>query len=99
VGALVESTVPGLEVGSLYEGAIGGEGVVGGLAATQSASTGNTTTGFGFFGGSISAGPLAGFQVGIIYSGNEFGVYYEKHKGPYATGGGYAFASCGTGSN
>lgn len=95
VGGLVESTVPGLEVGSLYEGAVGGEGLVTGLAATQSASTGNTTTGFGFFGGSISAGPLAGLQVGIIYSGNEFGVYYESHKGPYAGGGGYAVSSCG----
>ena len=97
VGALVESTVPGLDVGPLYEGAVGGEGPVAGLATTTSATTG-TRSAFGFLGGSLSSGPLAGLQVGIIYSNNEFGVYLESHKGFNAGGGGFAFSNCAASS-
>jgi RHS repeat-associated protein len=99
MGAVVDSTVSGIDVGPLYEGAVGGEGPAGGYAVTQSATTGRYS-GFGFFGASVSAGPLAGLQVGIIASGDMFGVYFESHKGPFAGGSGYAFSSCGTtGSN
>jgi hypothetical protein len=91
VGAVTESTVSGIDVGPLYEGAIGGEGVVGGSAFIQSATTGRWSS-FSFFGGSLSAGPLSGLQVGIIYSSNEFGVYFESHKGPFAGGSGYAIS-------
>jgi hypothetical protein len=93
-GAVVDSTVSGLDVGSLSELGLGGEGLVGGVAVTTSATTG-VTSNFGFFGGGISAGPLAGLQVGLIFSGDIFGVYFESHKGPFAGGSGYAFSSCG----
>ena len=93
-GSILESTVSGLDVGSLYEGAVGGEGGVAGLAITQSSTTGNTG-GFAFGGGGASAGPLAGVQVGAIVSSQEFGFYYESHRGPFAGGGGFAFSSCG----
>jgi hypothetical protein len=93
-GAVVDSTVSGLDVGSLSELGLGGEGLVGGVAVTTSATTG-VTSNFGFFGGGISAGPLAGLQVGLIFSGDIFGAYFESHKGPFAGGSGYALSSCG----
>jgi RHS repeat-associated protein len=93
-GAVVDSTVSGLDVGSLSELGLGGEGPVGGVAVTTSARTG-VTSNFGFFGGGISAGPLAGLQVGLIFSGDIFGAYFESHKGPFAGGSGYALSSCG----
>ena len=91
VGAVTESTVSGIDVGSLYEGGLGGEGLVAGTALNQSAITGRWSN-FSFVGGSISTGPLAGLQLGIIFSGSELGVYYESHKGPYAGGSGYAIS-------
>ena len=94
VGSILESTVSNLDVGSLYEGALGGEGGVVGGAVTQSFRTGKTG-GFAFGGGSLSAGPLAGLQVGMLLSGNDVGLYYETHRGPVAGGGGFAFSACG----
>lgn len=64
VGGITQSTVSGLDVGSLYEGSAGGEGVVLGGAVTQSFTTGKTS-GFAFGGGSLSAGPLGGVQVDL----------------------------------
>lgn len=93
-GSILESTVSNLDVGSLYEGALGGEGGVMGGAVTQSFTTGKTS-GFAFGGGSISAGPLAGLQVGMIFSPDDVGFYFETHRGPVAAGGGFAFSSCG----
>lgn len=83
-----------IDVGSLYEGALGGEGGVLGAAVTQSFTTGKTT-GFAFGGGSVSAGPLAGLQIGMIWSPDDVGVYYETHRGVVAGGGGVAFSICG----
>jgi RHS repeat-associated protein len=92
-GAVVDSSVPSIDVGSLSEVGFGGEGIVAGVALTKSAVTGS----YGYFyfgGGSISAGPLAGLQVGIIVSGSEAGVYYEHHGALASGGAGYVLSSC-----
>lgn len=96
MGSIVDSDLSGLDVGSLYEGALGGEGGVGGVAITQSFRTGKVG-GFGFGGGSLSAGPLAGMQVGGLAGTGGFGLYYEFHRGPFAGGGGFGFSDCGGG--
>jgi len=92
-GQLLESTVEGLDVGPLYEGSIGPEGVTVGGAITQSLRTGKTS-GFAFGGGKLSAGPLAGIQVGAIAGPNELGLYVEGHRGPTAHGTGIAISIC-----
>lgn len=97
VGGITESTVSGLDVGSLYEGSAGGEGVALGGAVTQSFTTGKTS-GFTFGGGSLSVGPLGGIQVGPIVGPDEFGLYFESHIGKAAGGFGFAFSSCPTNS-
>lgn len=57
-GSIRASTVSNLDVGSLYKGALGGEGGVVGGAVTQSFRTGKGGSVFG--GGSLSAGPFGG---------------------------------------
>jgi RHS repeat-associated protein len=94
VGGIVSSDVQGLDVGSLTEVGFGGEGGLVGYARTRSAVTGKSS-GFGFVGGSISAGPFAGADAGAIFSLHELGFYYEGHAGTTAGGGGYAVTSCG----
>jgi len=91
-GQLVESTVPGLEVGPLYEVSVGDGGTVGG-AVNQNLLTGQTS-GFVFGGGKLSTGPLAGVQFGGIVAPNAVGLYYEGHRGPVAAGGGFAISIC-----
>ena len=92
-GQLVESTVPGLDVGPLYEAAVGPEGAAVGGAVTQSLLTGKTS-GFAFGGGKLSLGPLAGVQAGSILGPNELGMYFEGHRGLTAGGIGFAFSTC-----
>ncbi len=92
-GGIVESNLQGLDDGPLYELSLGGEGGVVGGAFTQSASTGRST-GFVFAGISLSAGPLAGGQLGTFLGPNEFGLYLEGHNGLTAGGVGFAFTSC-----
>jgi uncharacterized membrane protein len=48
-----------------------------------------------FFGVGLSAGPLAGLQVGAVGGSKWSGVYFEGHVGPVALGaGGYLSSSC-----
>ena len=95
VGAIVDSTLNSLDIGPMYEGALGGEGGAVGGAFTQSANAG-TYGGFVFAGGSLSAGPLAGVQVGVYMGPHDFGIYFEGHRGPTAGGVGFGFTSCPT---
>lgn len=64
-----------------------------GGAITQSAKTGKFS-GFGFLGGGLSAGPLAGMQGGFIFSTSFVGFYYEGHLGSTAAGGGGLLTKC-----
>jgi hypothetical protein len=95
VGAIVESTLSGIDPGSLYEGSVGGEGGAAGVTYTGSFSTGNSSA-FGFVGASVSAGPLAGGQAGTFLapSNGEFGVYLEGHRGTTAGGVGFGSSNC-----
>ncbi len=44
--------------------------------------------------GKLSAGPLAGVQIGPVLGPNEFGAYFESHRGLTAGGFGVAFSIC-----
>ncbi|MDQ0250081.1 RHS repeat-associated protein [Sphingomonas kyeonggiensis] len=100
VGVITEEdTRDGTSVGVLTEGWLGGEALSGGgglIVGTNGKAP--SVSGFGFGGLSLSAGPLAGLQVGLI--GNPFtgtlGIYVEGHLGTTAYGaGGYVQHSCG----
>ena len=93
VGGIAESNSPGLDVGSLYEGGIGGEGGFLGLAVVRSAST-NQTRAYGMLGVGLSAGPHAGAQIGIIFRRDEIGMFYEGHVGAAAGGAGHGVGKC-----
>ena len=80
----------GSSMGSLTEAWIGGEGADVGIGKITNAKDSPLSGGFIFGGGSISAGPFAGAQVGIVVGWGWIGVYYEGHAGPVAGGqGGY----------
>jgi hypothetical protein len=72
-GAITESSVAGLDVGTLYEVGAGGELFSVGGARARSATNG-TSSGFSYFGLSLSAGPIAGIQAGLILSPYLLGV-------------------------
>lgn len=77
-----------------------GEGEV--LAAGAGKITAPTDTSplqglFGFVGLGISAGPLAGFQLGYAGAGSRGGFYLEAHAGPLAGGAGIYLRSCKAG--
>lgn len=99
-GGIVEAdSVNGVSAGSLVEGWLGGEIAAGGVGKITSKSSSSVLKGwFGFFGASISAGPLAGLQVGVASGGGWSGLYVVGHVGPVALGsGGYLRSSCKAG--
>ncbi len=63
------------------------------MALAGSLSTGKYDL-FGFGGGNLSAGPLAGVQAGDLLLKNGFGVYVEGHRGLAAGGFGFALTLC-----
>jgi hypothetical protein len=76
----------------LSEGWIGGEGADLGLGKVT--VPGNLLNGFfSFLGLSISAGPLAGGQIGFVGGLDQgwIGLYVEGHGGPGAGGAGVYF--------
>ena len=96
-GGIVETdTDEGTSTGNITEAWGGGEVAdLGGGKITGTANKGPLSGWFGFTGASISAGPLAGLQVGVVGSYGWAGVYIEGHVGPWARGaGGYLKSSC-----
>jgi hypothetical protein len=90
----VDSSTQGLSSGSISEGWAGGEGGVVGGAYVQDSGTGKLSS-FGFVGIGISAGPLAGAQVGFYYAGSsDFGLYLEGHGVSRAGGSGVGLTPC-----
>ena len=83
----------GADFGSLLEFWMGGEGGQVGGALTNSAA-GKGIGGFTFAGIGLSAGPLAGGQIGLYAEKNGAGVYAEGHHGPGAGGVGLGLTSC-----
>ena len=82
-----------IDFGTLGEGWAGGEGGVLGAAATHSLMTGQSGF-FTFAGTGVSAGPLAGGQLGTYVERNGSGVYVEGHGGLAAGGAGIGMTSC-----
>ncbi len=98
-GIFEHDTVDGNMAGSLVEGWLGGEVLLGGLGKISSSADTSPFKGwFGFLGGGLSAGPLAAFQFGIAGSKGWGGLYVEGHLGHVAWGtGGYLRTSCKAG--
>jgi RHS repeat-associated protein len=96
-GAIHEhDSIDGNSNGSLVEAFGGGEGAAVGGGKITSSGDKSIFQGFiGFVGASISAGPLAGLQVGYVGGKGFSGLYVEGHLGPVAYGtGGYLRSSC-----
>ena len=96
-GAIHEhDSIDGNSNGSLVEAFGGGEGAAVGGGKITSSDDKSIFQGFiGFVGASISAGPLAGLQVGYVGGKGFSGLYVEGHLGPVAYGtGGYLRSSC-----
>ena len=89
-GGISESnSSSGSTAGSLVEGWVGGEGGVAGVGKITTPSEPSPLQGwFGFAGGGVSRGPLAGSQVGVAKGDNWVGLYIEGHAGHFALGGG-----------
>ncbi|WP_306591897.1 RHS repeat-associated core domain-containing protein [Geothrix sp. 21YS21S-4] len=92
-GAIHEiDTAEGHSTGLLTEAWGGGEvAVLGGgkITTVENVKSGGVLSGgFVFGGASLSAGPLAGTQLGIVSGPGWIGVYWEGHAGPGAVGGG-----------
>lgn len=87
-GGIIESdSKKGTQSGLLSEGWVGGEAAQLGIGKVT--KPGEAINGwFGFGGLGISAGPLAGCQVGIVVGNGWIGVYAEGHLTAGATGGG-----------
>lgn len=99
-GGIVESnSSSGYSAGSLVEGWAGGEGPVAGIGKITTPSDSSPLQGvFGFSGVGVSAGPLAGAQVGGAMGDHWAGLYIEGHAGPWALGGGaYIGTDCSKG--
>ena len=67
---------------------------MGGGKITSPTDTGALQGFLGFVGVGISAGPLAGFQVGYVAGSGWGGLYIEAHAGPIAGGAGGYLRSC-----
>ena len=96
-GGIYEAdSVDGVSGGALTEGWGGGEGpLLGGGKITTPSDTSPLKGLFGFAGVGISAGPLAGFQIGYAGGAGWGGLYLEGHVGGFAAGaGGYQRTSC-----
>ena len=79
----------GMSGGALNEMWIGGEGPVAGIGKISSPTDTSPLQGWlGFVGGSISAGPLAGAQLGYAAGYGWGGLYLEGHIGTIAAGAG-----------
>ena len=89
-------SVSGNSVGQLTEAWLGGEGPLVGIGKITSLNDTSAIQGlFGFVGGGINVGLLAGFQVGIAGGEGWLGVYAEGHWGPVGVGSGtYRSSSC-----
>ena len=86
----------GTRLGSLRRRGSGGEGPLVGIGKITSLNDTSAIQGlFGFVGGGINVGLLAGFQVGIAGGEGWLGVYAEGHWGPVGAGTGtYRSSSC-----
>jgi hypothetical protein len=92
-------TVDGSSTGSLVEAWGGGEaGLVGAGKITSSSDKSIFQGILAFVGAGLSAGPLAGIQVGSAGGNGWGGLYIEGHVGPVALGiGVYVRSSCKAG--
>jgi RHS repeat-associated protein len=95
-GGIVEAdSQEGITGGSLVEAWAGGEGPVIGAGKITSPSDRSVLQGFlGFTGVGLSAGPLAGLQIGYVAGKGWGGLYIEGHVGPIAVGTGGYLSSC-----
>lgn len=99
-GGITEyDSIDGNSHGSLVEGWLGGEGPLVGVGKITSSTDKSIFNGvLGFFGAGISAGPLAGIQVGWVGGNGWSGLYAEGHVGFVGFGSGaYLRSSCKAG--
>lgn len=93
-GTLASTTTSGrVDLFSLEEGWVGGEGLLVWGAYTHSFMTGESGF-FGFLGVGVSSGPLAGGQLGLFLEPGEIGIYSEGHEGLSAGGAGFGIKIC-----
>ncbi len=100
MGGITEhDSIDGNSHGSLVEGWLGGEGPLVGVGKITTSTDKSIFNGvLGFFGAGISAGPLAGIQVGWAGGNGWSGLYVEGHVGLVGFGSGaYLRSSCKAG--